>query len=81
MPKPQVIIYSRPNCHLCDVAKQSIEEANCAGRFTLEIVNIENDPELQARYGLDIPVVTVEGHEEFRHRVDPKRFCEVITKK
>lgn len=80
MSKPHVIIYSRPDCHLCDLAEQSIDDAKCADRYTMEVVNIDNDVELQARYSLDIPVVTIDGREEFRHHVDPRRFREVIMR-
>ena len=80
MPKPHVIFYSRPNCHLCDLAKESIEEANCADKYTLATVNIEDDAELLGRYGLAIPVVTINGREEFRYEVNRQRFRELILK-
>ncbi len=80
MQKPHVVFYSRPNCHLCDLAKESIEQANCADKYTFATVNIEEDADLVGRYGLAIPVVIVNGHEEFRYEVDPQRFREVIMR-
>ena len=70
----QVIIYSRPGCHLCDEAKSAIQHAGCSDRFTLKEVNIESDKELLRKYQYDIPVVIIDGVEVFRHRVDPKEF-------
>ena len=78
--KVHVIIYSRPGCHLCDEAKVAVDQANCAPYYDLEVVNIENDPELLKRYSHDIPVVTLNGVEAFRHRVDPKKFRQAILK-
>lgn len=75
MSKPHVIIYSRPGCHLCDDAKEAIESAACAGQFTLEVINIESDNELLTKYKHDIPVITINGIEAFRHRVNPRDFC------
>ncbi len=74
MPKAQVIVYSRPGCHLCDKVKAAILRADCPNRFTLEEINIENDPVLLERYQNDIPVVMINGIERFRHRVDTSEF-------
>ena len=74
MPKAHVIVYSRPGCHLCDEAKTAIENANCSDRYTLEEINIESDDELLKKYKYDIPVITIDGEEAFRHRVDPQQF-------
>ena len=74
MSKARVVIYSRPGCHLCDEAKAVIENSNCSDRFTLEVVNIESDDELLKKYKYDIPVVTVDDEEAFKHRVDRDEF-------
>ena len=66
--KTQVIIYSKPGCHLCEEAKEAILKAGLAEHYTLNEVNIANDPELLARYKDDIPVITFDGIEAFRHR-------------
>jgi glutaredoxin len=70
----RVIIYSRPGCHLCDEAKQAIEGAGCQNEYTLEEINIESDPNLLNRYQYDIPVVTINGVEAFRHRLTAEEF-------
>jgi glutaredoxin len=76
--KAKVIIYSRPGCHLCEVAKQSIEEADCRADYVLEEVNIETDPDLISKYKYDIPVVTIDGIETFKHHVDSNLFKAAI---
>ena len=72
--RARVIIYSRPGCHLCDEAKASMASAGCDDDFTLEEVNIDEDPELKGLYQYDIPVVLINGIKAFKHRVDPKEF-------
>ena len=74
MSKVQVVIYSRPGCHLCDDAKAAILSAGCSDQFLLEEINIESDEELLRKYKYDIPVVAINGVEAFLHRVDPKEF-------
>lgn len=81
MTKPQVIVYSRPGCHLCDEAKHLIQSAGCEDRFTLAEINIESDPELLRKYKYDIPVVTMDGVEIFRHRVNKEEFKRLVQMK
>ena len=74
--KAHVVIYSRPGCHLCDEAKQAIEAAGCLDEYTLDEINIESDPDLLRRYQYDIPVITINGAEAFRHRLTSAAFRE-----
>ncbi|MBA3248514.1 MAG: glutaredoxin family protein, partial [Pyrinomonadaceae bacterium] len=55
----QVIIYTRPGCHLCEEAKQAIAAARCADQFTLTEIDIDTDTKLVRRYGWEIPVVSI----------------------
>jgi glutaredoxin len=74
----EVIIYSRPGCHLCDEAKRAIQNAGCSDLFTLEEVNIESDSELLRKYQYDIPVVLIAGVEFCRHRVNVQQFKKAL---
>ena len=76
-----MIVYSRPGCHLCDEAKDAIHSSAIPDRFTFEEVNIESDPELLRKYKYDIPVVTIDGVEAFRHRVNTAEFKRLIQMK
>ncbi len=49
----EVILYTRPDCHLCDLAAQMLEQ--CA--VTWYRVDIESDLELIQKYGNHIPVL------------------------
>jgi glutaredoxin len=78
--KVQVTLYTRPNCHLCDEAKQAILAAECRDQFTLREINIDTDPALVRRYGWDIPVVLVNGIETFKHRLTSSDFTREIRR-
>jgi glutaredoxin len=80
MSKVQVVIYSRPGCHLCDEAKAAILTAGCSDQFVLEQINIESDEELLRKYKYDIPVVAINGVETFIHRVDPHEFRSALIR-
>ena len=75
MTKPHVIVYSRPGCHLCDEAKAAISDAG----VSFEEINIESDTELLRKYKYDIPVVTIDGVEAFRHRVDKDKLKALVS--
>ena len=81
MTKPHVIVYSRPGCHLCEEAKLAITGSALNDRFLFEEVDIESDRELLRKYQYDIPVVTLEGVEIFRHRVDKDEFRKLVEMK
>ena len=70
----KVDIYSRPGCHLCDEAKEVIERVGRRIAFSLRVINIETDPELEKKYGEEIPVVFVNGMLAFKYRVDEAEF-------
>lgn len=48
-------IYTRPGCHLCEVAAELLGRSG--GAHVAEIVNIEDDLDLLRRYGVHIPVL------------------------
>jgi glutaredoxin len=79
--KARVTVYTRPNCHLCEEAKKAIKAADCDEDYTLDEVNIENDPELLRRYRYDIPVITINGVEAFRQGLTSAAFREQLLKR
>ena len=66
----QIDIYSRPGCHLCDEAKVVIERVRRRYRFDLRVINVEDDPALESAYGMEIPVVFINGNKAFKYRVN-----------
>lgn len=72
--KVRVTLYTRPRCHLCEEAKQAIIKANCTDDYDLEEINIDTDPVLVARYGLEIPVVCLNGIKTFIYHLNAEEF-------
>jgi glutaredoxin len=73
-----VRLYSRPGCHLCDLARDVIDAERARARFDFEEVDIEGDDRLELEYGVRIPVVTIDGVEEFEIEVDPVAFARQV---
>jgi glutaredoxin len=69
-----VTIYSRPGCHLCEEAKAQLAPLlkEFSVRFTE--IDIDEDPDLRARYDYDVPVILVGTRKAAKHRVDVAQF-------
>jgi glutaredoxin len=79
LPKPHVIVYSRPGCHLCEEAKLVITSSLANNNvFTFEEIDVDSDPVLTARYGFDIPVILINGIEVFKHRLRAAEFEQAL---
>ena len=61
-------LYTRPACHLCDEMKEALSRAVSGLDVRLTEIDVESDPELERRYGNDVPVLLVNGHKAFEHR-------------
>jgi glutaredoxin len=60
--KRRVLLYGRPDCHLCDEARDGLQQLLADGlSFELDEVDIESDDELLRRYLERIPVIEVDG--------------------
>ena len=73
IPEPaprQVVLYSRPGCHLCDDARAVLRQVRATLPFDLREVDIETSDALLGEYGLRIPVVVIDGEEAFEYEVD-----------
>jgi glutaredoxin len=69
-----VTIYSRPGCHLCDEAKKEIAPLIREFGARLTEINIDEDPDLRARYDYDVPVIFVGARKAAKHRIELAQF-------
>jgi glutaredoxin len=66
-PLPDLVLYTRPGCHLCEetraVVQGLLEDRAARGRRTaaLRERDISADPELERRFFASIPVVELAG--------------------
>jgi len=72
--KPEVILYSRHDCHLCDVAKETLLQASHSAEFSLQVVDIDGDPDLRIRFNEEVPVVFINGTKAFKYQVSESEF-------
>lgn len=75
----RVVLYSRPGCHLCDVARETILSQRERLGFEFNEVDIQGDDDLELGYGIRIPVVEVDGEEAFEVTVDAERLAQMMS--
>jgi len=66
--------YSRPGCHLCDEMKEIVGAVAPELGCTVSEVDISGEPELEARYATEIPVLLVNGRKAFKYRLTEREL-------
>ncbi|MCO6045329.1 glutaredoxin family protein [Aeoliella sp. ICT_H6.2] len=69
-------LYTRDGCHLCDDAHQLLRSHGIEPTLT----DIDERPELLAKYNTCVPVVVVDGKVRFRGRIDPVLLERLLQK-
>lgn len=77
--KLRLVLYTKAECGLCDEMKHQMLEANCSELYELVEVDIEGDAQLFAQYRFEIPVLSINGVEAFRHQLRAEEFRAYVT--
>ena len=74
-------LYSRPGCHLCDDMKAVVQRVmqSSPDRISIEEVDISTDPDLESRYGVEIPVLLVNGTKAAKYRVTEDQLRRILA--
>ena len=75
-----ITVYSRKNCHLCDVAVESLESIKAELNFVIEKIYIDGNDELINKYSEEVPVIHIDGLHHDIFRVDLERFRSSLEK-
>jgi len=74
-------IYSRPGCHLCDEMKALVRRIQDLSQapITIDEVDISTDPELESRFGLEIPVLMLNGRKIAKYRISEAALARALA--
>jgi glutaredoxin len=72
-------IYSRPGCHLCDEMKDVVKRVAQSMPLQLEEVDISGSRDLEEKYGLEIPVLLVDGKKAAKYRIGEKDLRKILA--
>lgn len=74
-PQPQVTFYTKAGCHLCEEARDMLDDIAALTSYELSEIDIRRDPQIFEQYRYRIPVIIIdqetvlEGRIEFRDLV------------
>jgi glutaredoxin len=75
---PEVVVYTRAGCGLCRRAEELVRRE--ARRCDVRLVDVDTDPDLQRRYTVRVPVVTVDGVEVAELEVAPGEVRRAVSR-
>ncbi len=76
----RVTLYGKKECCLCDQATEILQKVEVSVPFDFEKVDISDNPELLAEFGLKIPVIYVDGVQVFKYRVNENRLRALLSR-
>jgi predicted thioredoxin/glutaredoxin len=79
MPPPRLTVVHRRDCALCE---EMLAELERLGRSIalppVEVLDVDANPLMLRRHGLDVPVLLVDGAVVCRHRLDPGELARAL---
>jgi glutaredoxin len=73
-----VVVYSRKDCHLCEIVKNTLMQVQGKADFQWREVDIDTDPELRQKFNDEIPVVFIDGRKAFKYRMKASDFLRAL---
>ncbi|MEA2080611.1 MAG: glutaredoxin family protein [Pseudomonadota bacterium] len=68
--RPELILYYREGCHLCEAMLQALRGLQLRLGFDLQLVDVDGDPELIRRYDERVPVLCLGEREVCHYHLD-----------
>lgn len=78
MALPEVVLYSKPACCLCDRAKEHLTRLQQQHAFLLREVNILEDSAAYQMFKEEIPVIFVNGAKAFKYHLDEEALVRML---
>ncbi|MBP6514062.1 MAG: glutaredoxin family protein [Steroidobacteraceae bacterium] len=76
---PRLVIYSREDCHLCDVMVEDLAAFLAPRGLGFELRDVDADPATARRWGLKVPVLTLDGSTVCWGRLDEAKLAGLLA--
>jgi len=77
---PRLTVVHRHDCELCE---EMLADLRVLGRTLtlppIEVIDVDSDPVLARRHGLDVPVLLLDGTVVCRHRLDAAELRRLLS--
>ena len=78
MSQPELTLYYREGCHLCEDMLQALRGLQPCLGFGLQVVDVDRDPDMVWRYDQRVPVLSRGAREICHYRLDEAALREVL---
>ena len=78
-PTPKVELLVRAGCHLCEAARQTVDEVTGSLGLRWTELDVDADSALLARYSEEIPVLLIDGVQRDFWVIDPLRLRALLV--
>ena len=65
----ELTLYTRKECCLCTEMKETVRRVVGKWPASLEEIDVDTSPELEALYGDEVPVLLINGRKAFKYRL------------
>ncbi|HBH58546.1 MAG TPA: NrdH-redoxin [Arthrobacter bacterium] len=80
MAKPEVVLITKADCHLCADARDAVERVTASLGLGWTEQQVDELPDLRERYAEEIPVVLVDGIQRDFWKIDEVRLERVLQR-
>jgi hypothetical protein len=75
----RLTLYSKPGCHLCDEMKAVIRRViDDKPEVSIDEIDISGDAMLTDRYGVEIPVLAIDGRKVAKYRITERELRRMV---
>lgn len=75
----RLTLLHREDCGLCEEMLSELQTFGSTRKLPpLDLVDVDSDPELARRHGLNIPVLLLDGTVVCRHRLDSEELARLL---
>ncbi len=76
--RPRLVVWSRAGCGLCDEMVEELRPWLAARGLDAQLRDVDDDPEARRRFGLKVPVLTLDGEIVCHGRLDPEELDRLL---
>ena len=76
----EITLYTRKECCLCEEMKRVVVPIARQTAAEVKEIDVDSTPELQEKFGSEVPVLFINGRKAFKYRVGARELKERLEK-
>jgi len=76
----RLTLYTRRDCCLCEEMKEVVRKVGGELPLETEEIDVDSAPDLQEKYGNEVPLLFINGRKAFKHRATEEALKKRLRK-